>query len=344
MADHAHDHGSHGHDHGSAHDQSGHDQSGHDYSAHDHGGHDHSGHSHGLGGHSHAPKDFGRAFAVAVVLNILIVLLQGGYGYWSNSVALISDAGHNLSDVLGLLIAWLASVLSRRPPTSRFTYGLRGSSILAALFNAGFLLVAVGGLSWEAIRRLAAPEATSGGTVMVVAAIGLVLNAATAWLFASGRHGDANIRGAFLHIAADAGVSAGVVVAGLIILLTGWAWVDPVVSLLVNLVIVVGTWGLLRDSAFMSLGAVPRGIEPDRVRGYLAQQEGVARLHDLHIWPMSTTETALTVHLVTPGGHPGDPFLAQICAGLRERFGIGHATIQVEISEAGCELAPDLVV
>lgn len=303
-------------------------------------GHQH-GHAHG---HSHAPADFGRAFAIGVALNVVIVVLQAGYGFWSNSVALISDAGHNLSDVLGLLIAWLASVLSRRPPSRRFTYGLRGSSILAALFNAGFLLVAVGALSWEAVRRLASPEPVAGGTVMVVAAIGLVLNAATAWLFASGRHGDANIRAAFLHMAADAAVSAGVIVAGLVILLTGWHWVDPAVSLVVNLVIVVGTWSLLRDSALMSLGAVPAAIEPDVVRSYLAAQPGVERLHDLHIWPMSTTETAMTAHLVTPGGHPGDAFLIAVASGLRDRFGIGHATLQVEISEAGCELALDGVV
>ena len=315
---------------------------GHDHS-HD-GGHGGHGHHHGGHGHSHAPADFGRAFAIAVGLNVAIVIVQAVFGVLSNSVALIADAGHNLSDVLGLLVAWLASSLARRPPTSRFTYGLRGSSILAALFNAVFLLVAVGALSWEAIRRLANPEPVQTGTVMIVAAVALVLNGLTAWLFASGRHGDANIRGAFLHMAADAGVSAGVIIGAMLIFVTGWLWLDPLVSLLVNAVILWGTWGLLRDSTLLSLDAVPSGIQPDRVRAWLSEQPGVARLHDLHIWPMSTTETALTVHLVTPGGQPGDAFLTGLASGLRTRFGIGHATVQIETSEAGCELVSDHTV
>lgn len=226
---------------------------------HDHGGqHDHADHPHGHGaGHSHAPADFGKAFAIGVVLNVTIVLIQAVYGYLSNSMALLADAAHNFSDVLGLLVAWSAAILGKRAPTARFTYGLKGTSILAALFNAVFLLVTIGALSWEAVQRLFHPEPVAGKTVMIVATAALVLNGFTAWLFASGRKGDLNIRGAFLHMAADAGVSAGVVVAGLVILLTGWLWLDPVVSLVINAVIVWGTWGLLRDSVTMSLAAVP---------------------------------------------------------------------------------------
>src|SRR4051812_16984975 len=254
-------------------------------SPHDHDHH----HPHGIG-HSHAPASFGRAFAIGIALNVAIVLLQAVYGVLSNSVALLADAGHNLSDVLGLLAAWLATVLAKRPPTARFSYGLKGSSILAALFNAVFLLVVMGGLSWEAVRRLFDPEPVAGSTVMVVAAIGLVLNGATAWLFASGRKGDINIRGAFLHMAADAAVSAGVVIAGLAIVLTGWLWLDPVVSLAVNAVVIWGTWSLLRESVAMTLNAAPAGVEPEAVRHFLAERSGVTNVHDLHIWPMSTTE------------------------------------------------------
>ncbi len=311
---------------------------------HDH-GHGHHHHQHGGLGHVHAPASFGRAFAIGISLNVAIVVLQGVYGYLSNSVALIADAGHNLSDVLGLVVAWAATVLAARPPSSRFTYGLRASSILGAMFNAVFLLVAVGALSWEALRRLADPEPVAGVTVMVVAAIGMVLNGFTAWLFAGGREGDLNIRGAYLHMAADAAVSAGVVIAGLVILLTGWLWVDPIVSLAINVVIVWGTWSLLRDSIVMSLAAVPAGIDPEEVRTFLATRDGVAGLHDLHIWPMSTTETALTAHLSIPGGHPGDGFLMGLAAELKSRFGIGHVTLQVETDpDTVCALAPEHVV
>jgi len=295
--------------------------------------------------HEHAPKSFGFAFAFGTALNVAFVIVEAIFGFLGNSTALLADAGHNLSDVCGLLVAWGASVLSRRTPTTRYTYGLGSSSILAALFNAMFLLTAVGAIAWEAAQRLAHPVPVAGTTVMIVAAVGIAINGATAWLFASGRKGDINIRGAFLHMAADAAVSAGVVVAGAIILLTGWDWVDPAMSLLICIVIVWGTWSLLNDSVRMSLAAVPPNVEPAEVRSYLGQLPGVAQLHDLHIWPMSTTETALTCHLVMPGGHPGDEFLMDAARELQHRFSIGHATIQIETSEATqCVLEPDKVV
>jgi cobalt-zinc-cadmium efflux system protein len=307
--------------------------------------HDH-GHAHGHAqGHAHAPDTFGRAFAIGAALNVVFVIIETAYGIVSNSVALLADAGHNLSDVLALLIAWAASALARQPPTARYTYGLRGSTVLAALFNAIILLVAIGGIAWEAIRRLAAPEPVVGGTVIVVAAIGIAINGITALLFASGRKGDLNIRAAFLHMAADAAVSAGVVAAGFAILLAGWLWLDPAASLLIGAVIVWGTWGLLREAIAMSLGAVPGGIEPIEVQEFLGRLPGVARIHDFHVWPMSTTEVALTCHLVMPDGHPGDEFILQAAKNLHDRFGIGHATIQIEISaDSFCVLEPDHVV
>ena len=315
-----------------------------DSHSHSHDSHDH--HNHGAGhGHAHPPASFGKAFAIGIALNTVFVAAEAGFGVASNSVALLADAGHNLSDVLGLLVAWVASVLAQRAPSSRFTYGLRGSSILAALFNAVFLLVVVGGLSWEAILRLAHPEPVAETIVMIVAGVGILINGATAWLFASGRQGDINIRGAFLHMASDAVISAGVVVAGLVILLTGWLWLDPVVSLAINAAIIFGTWSLLRDGVTMSLSAVPAGVDPQKVRAFLQTLPGVARLHDLHIWPMSTTETALTAHLAMPAGHPGDRFLVEAAHGLDTRFGIGHVTLQIETSpETACALAPDNVV
>jgi cobalt-zinc-cadmium efflux system protein len=231
------------------------------------------------------------------------------------------------------------------PTSARFTYGLGGSSILAALFNAVLLLVAVGAITWEAVLRLADPQPVAGVTVMVVAAVGILVNGATAWLFASGRHGDLNIRGAFLHMAADAAVSAGVVVTGLIMLLTGWLWLDPVMSLIVVATIVWGTWGLLRESVAMSVAAVPAGIDPQAVRRYLEGCDGVAEVHDLHIWAMSTTESALTAHLVMPGGHPGDAFLMRTMNELRHHYSIGHSTLQIEIDHtSACSLAPDDIV
>jgi cobalt-zinc-cadmium efflux system protein len=313
---------------------------------HGHGGHQQGhGHHHHGSRRSHAPANFGRAFAVGIGLNIAFVLIEAAFGILGNSMALLADAGHNLSDVLSLVVAWVASVLARRPPSPRFTYGLRNSSILAALFNAVFLLVAVGAIAWEALQRFSHPEPVAGTTVMVVAGIGIVINATTALLFASGREGDLSIRGAYLHMAADAAVSAGVVIAGVVILFTGWLWLDPLVSLMIVAIIVSGTWGLLRDSLAMSLSAVPTQIEPGDVRRYLESLPSVARIHDLHVWPMSTTEVALTCHLVMPAGHPGDPFLMRTARELQDRFGIGHTTLQIEVSEGtACALAPDHVV
>jgi cobalt-zinc-cadmium efflux system protein len=305
--------------------------------------HDHE-HRHGAG-HVHAPASFGMAFAIGIGLNVTFVAVEFVFGVLANSVSLLADAGHNLSDVVGLVIAWIASVLVKRPPSSRYTYGLRSSSILAALFNAVFLLVAVGAIAWEAILRLFHPEPVATGTVMIVAAVGILINGGTAWLFASGRKGDLNIRGAFLHMIADAAVSAGVVVAGLVILFTGWVWLDPLTSLVIVGVIMWGTWGLLRDSLAMSVNAVPSTIDPQAVRRYLETCAGVSAVHDLHIWSMSTTESALTAHLVFPAGHPGDGFLMRAATELRHRFGIGHTTLQIEISEeSACHLAPDDVV
>jgi cobalt-zinc-cadmium efflux system protein len=308
---------------------------------HPHHGHHHHGHG---SGHSHAPKDFGRAFAIGIGLNLLFVVVEAVYGILANSMALIADAGHNLSDVFALLVAWAAISLTRRAPTPRYTYGLGSSSILAALANAVILLVAVGAIAIEALQRLGKPEPVAGTTVMVVAGIGILINAITAWMFARGRDKDINLRGAYLHMVADAAVSLGVVLAGLAILLTGWVWLDPLVSLAIAGIIVWGTWGLLRDSVTMALHAVPPGIEPSEVRRHLEQVPGVVSIHDLHIWPMSTTETALTCHLVIPQGSPGDAFLAAIAGSLRDRFGIAHATLQIETGERECSLEPDHVI
>jgi cobalt-zinc-cadmium efflux system protein len=300
--------------------------------AHHHGDANHHGHSHAAAG------DFGRAFAIGIALNLTFVVIEAAYGIYGHSVALISDAGHNLGDVLGLAVAWGATALARRPPTPRYTYGLGGTSILAALFNALFLLIAVGAISWEAIIRLMHPAPVEGNIVMIVAGIGIVVNGATALLFASGRKGDLNIRGAFQHMLADAVIAAGVVVTGLVIKLTGAAWLDPVASLVVNALIVWGTWTLLRDSFAMSVNAVPPAIKPEEVRRFLEDLPGVMRLHDLHIWAMSTTETALSAHLVMPGGG-GDAFLTRTCDELQRRFGIGHVTLQIESEEMECALA-----
>jgi cobalt-zinc-cadmium efflux system protein len=303
------------------------------------------GREHGHGGHAHTPRNFGAAFAIGLALNGGFIAVEVVYGLLSNSVALLSDAGHNFGDALGLLVAWGASILAKRPPSGRFTYGLRASSILAALFNAVFLLVTVGALSWEAIQRLGQPEAVSGKTVMIVAAVGVLINGATALLFVSGRKRDINLRGAFLHMASDALVSAGVVVTGLAMLLSGWLWLDPAVSLAINAVIIWGTRGLLRDSLSMSLGAVPAHIDLRDVRVFFEKQQGVASVHDLHVWPMSTTEVALTCHLVMPSGHPGDEFLHRLSEELAKNFEIHHATMQIEIDQnAACPLAPDQVV
>lgn len=303
----------------------------HAHENHAHDGHDH-GHAHGHH-HHHAPASFGRAFAIGVTLNMVFVVVEAGYGFFAGSMALVADAGHNLSDVLGLLIAWGATILSGRSPSERFTYGFKSSSILAALLNAALLLVALGAITLETIERLIAPEPVNGRTVMIVAAIGIVINTATALLFLSGRKSDLNIRGAFLHMAADALVSAGVLVSGLLILLTGRLWIDPVTSLVIVVVIAIGTWGLLKESVKMSLLGVPQGIDHMQVDSYLRGATGVTDVHDLHIWPLGTTETALTAHLLMPGGHPGDDFLMRLSQDLKARFHIDHATFQIELSE-----------
>ena len=291
--------------------------------------------------HDHAPADFGRAFLIGTILNIGFVAVEAVFGIMANSVALLADAGHNLSDVLGLLVAWGAAGLSRFRPTARFTYGLRRSSIMAALFNAVFLFVAVGVIGVEAIMRLSRPAPVETGVIVAVAAAGIVVNGVTALLFARGRAHDINIRGAFLHMIADAAVSAGVVVAGLVIARTGWTWLDPATSLVIAAVILIGTWRLLRESVAMSLDAVPADIEPERVSAALGALPGVARVHDLHIWAMSTTEVALTCHLTMPSGHPGDMFLHDAAHMLAHEFDIHHVTVQVETrDEEHCRQAP----
>ncbi len=297
--------------------------------------HSHSGHDHGHGhGHGHAPADFGRAFLIGTTLNLAFVIVEATAGILTDSMALLADAGHNLSDVLGLLIAWGGASLAKRPASRRFTYGLRSSTILAALANAVLLLFAVGAIALEASRRFADPPPVQGATVMIVAGIGIVINTATALMFARGRKGDINIRGAYLHMAADAAVSAGVVAGGALILWTGAAWIDPALSLVIVAVILWSTWGLLRDSVTMALNAVPQGIDPEKVEAALAALPGVARVHDLHIWPMSTTEVALTAHLLIPAGHPGDAFLRDAEHRLEHDFGIGHATLQIELGDS----------
>ena len=298
-------------------------------------GNDH-GHSHAHN-HSHAPADFGRAFAIGIVLNTAFVVVEAVYGVLSGSMALIADAGHNLSDVLALLLAWAASVAAKRPPSGRFTYGYKSSTILAAFANAMLLAVTIGAILFETLHRMVSPSQVEGMTMVVIAGIGIAINTGTALLFLRGRHLDINIRGAFLHMAADALVSAGVVLAGLAIMWTGHLWIDPVTSLVIVAVIAWGTWGLARDSIKMSLNAVPDGIDEQAVRTHLATRPGVVSVHDLHIWPMSTTETALTAHLVIPGGHPGDAFLEQLAHGLEHEFGIAHITVQIASTRlAGC--------
>lgn len=306
--------------------------------AHQHHHHDHS-NAHGHAGHSHAPDRFGFAFAVGVALNTAFVVAELVFGYAANSLALISDAVHNFSDVISLLLAWVAGWLARKQPTEQHTYGYRRASILAALANAGLLLVAVGGIAVEAINRIAEPAAVAGMTVVVVAVLGIVVNGATALLFMRGRHGDLNIRGAFLHMVADAAVSLGVVVAAIVIMLTGWQWVDPAISLGIAAIVLVSGWGLARDSVNLALDGVPKGIELSGVRDYLGGLEGVTEVHDLHIWAMSTNETALTAHLVRPGGYD-DSFLHGVCEQLSHRFHIQHATLQIEAGSDVCRLAP----
>lgn len=295
-------------------------------------------------GHAHAPRNFGLIFAVAVALNGALVILQAAYGFLANSVALLSDAGHNFGDVLGLLLAWGGYVMAGAAPTRRHTYGFRSASILAAIGNGIILLVATGAIAWEAVLRLLEPSAVAGATVMVVAFVGILINGVSAWMLKAGHKEDLNVRGAFLHLAGDAAVSLGVVISGGLIVLTGWYWLDPVASLAISAAIVWSTWGLLRNGLNLSLGAVPERIDPDAVRCYFESLPGVANIHDLHIWAMSTTDTALTIHLVMPEGHPGDPFIRDICRELQVRFSIAHPTMQIETDGRGCKLAPDHVV
>ncbi len=321
----------HHHDHGHEHDG--------------HHGHGH-GHAHGHGGHSHAPVSFGRAFAIGIALNLAYVAAEAFYGVAAHSLALLADAGHNFGDVLGLAAAWAAALLVKRRPSARFSYGLGRTSVLAALGNAVALLVITGGIAWEAIRRLMEPEPTGGATIMVVAAVGIMINGATALLFMAGRKDDLNIRGAFLHMASDALVAFGVVVAGGLILLTGWQWLDPAISLVISAVIVAGTWSLLRQAVHLSLDAVPPGIDRAKVEGYLNELPGIVEVHDLHIWGLSTTESALTTHLVCADGTGHETLLLLVCSEIRKRFGIGHATIQFETAEIArlCALRPDHIV
>jgi cobalt-zinc-cadmium efflux system protein len=291
-------------------------------------------HSHPRADHSHSPASFNNAFAIGVALNAGYVVFEAIFGFLGHSLALVADAGHNLSDVLGLLLAWGASAMAKSLPTKRKTYGLRGTSILAALFNAIFLLVSVGAIAWEALRRFNNPAEVAARTVIWVSLLGIAINTATALMFMSGRKGDLNIRGAFLHMAADAAISAGVVIAGLAILFTGRHWIDPVVSLLICAVIVWGTGDLLRESVNLALQGVPKDVDLEQVERYLSALPGIAKVHDLHIWAMSTTEIALTSHLVKPDGVIDDSLLSRIQTELRDRFGIEHVTVQCECGGA----------
>ncbi|HEX9543709.1 MAG TPA: cation diffusion facilitator family transporter [Pyrinomonadaceae bacterium] len=283
--------------------------------------------------HTHAPANYGRAFAIGVTLNLAFVVLEVIYGRVSHSLALVADAGHNLSDVLGLVLAWGAMMLARRRPTPERTYGFRRSSILAALINAAVLLISVGAIAWEAIGRVSHPAAVAETTVIVVASVGILINAGTAVMFMSGRKRDLNIRGAFVHMATDAVISLGVVLTGVAMIETGWLWLDPVVSLVIVALIVYGTWGLLRDSLNLALDAVPEGIDMSDVKEYLAGLPTCVDVHDLHVWGMSTTEAALTAHLVMAQTICDDALLAKITDELHRKFGIEHTTLQVEFGD-----------
>ncbi|MFZ1765990.1 MAG: cation diffusion facilitator family transporter [Candidatus Nitrotoga sp.] len=288
--------------------------------------------------HSHA-ANYGRAFAIGIALNVLFVVVETIYGWQADSLALLSDAGHNLSDVLGLLVAYGGLYLARLRPNQKHTYGLGRATILAALFNAMILLIAIGGIVWEAVGRFSHPVPIQGGIVMLVAAIGVVINGITAWLFMSGNKTDLNVRGAFLHMAADALVSLGVVIAGAMFIWTGWAWLDPAISLVIAVVILWSTWDLLRQSVHLSLDGVPVSIQLDKVKNYLVAQPNVIEVHDLHVWAMSTSEIALTAHLVVRDGHPGNEFLCRVAEELHDNFTIGHVTIQIELDKHHCSLA-----
>lgn len=299
---------------------------------HSHGQHSHSHHDR-HGPHGHMPTDFSRAFAFGIILNIIYIIVEVTYGLLSGSMALLADAGHNLSDVLGLAVAWGGAALTKKPPNAQYTYGFGGSSILAALMNGLLLLVACGAIAWEAIWRFGNPREVASTTVMVVAGIGIIINFATALLFIKGQKEDINVRGAFLHMMADAGVSAGVVIGAVAIYFTGLNWIDPAVSLFIVVIIFWTTWGLLSESVRMSLAAVPRHIDTQEVMEFLLSLPGVAAVHDLHIWPMSTNETAMTTHVVLPGGHPGKRFLFDVQKAMQAQFAIHHCTIQIELED-----------
>jgi cobalt-zinc-cadmium efflux system protein len=297
-------------------------------------------HDHGDGHHHHrhvsledASGTTMRLFAIGIAINLVFVLVEVFFGWWGDSLALFADAGHNFGDVIGLGLAWGATALATKKPSGRFTYGLGGATILAALANAMLLLIAVGGIVYAAFQRLRVPAPVDDTVVIWVAAAGIVVNGATALLFLSRRRKDLNVRGAYLHMLADAAVSAGVVMAGLVIRYTGANWIDPAMGLVIAVVILGGTWGLMRDSMRLALSAVPNHIDVDAVRRYLAEQDGVEAVHDLHIWAMSTSENALTAHLVMPGGHPGDEFLCDVAETIATRFSIGHVTVQIETAD-----------
>ncbi|MBE0551974.1 MAG: cation transporter, partial [Ignavibacterium sp.] len=276
--------------------------------------------------HSHNFQNYNRAFGLGIALNITYIIVEVIYGFLINSMALLADAGHNFSDVLGLILAWGGAYLAQTAVTKSRTYGLRKATVLAALFNAIILLIAVGAITIEAIRKISDPAPIGGTTMMIVAGVGVIINTLTALLFMKGREKDINIKGAFLHMAADAGVSLGVVAAGFLINITGFYLLDPIISLVIVVVITVGTWGLLRDSFHLSMDAVPKEIDFEKVQAYLNSLDGVKEVHDLHIWAMSTTETALTAHLVMPDGEQDDKFLGKICRTLDNQFGIEHST------------------
>lgn len=312
MHDHKHDHHNHGH-------------------KHDHGHHHHH--------HDHTPKDFGRAFLVGLILNIGFVVAETAAGIIGNSMALIADAGHNAFDVLGLMVAWAGISLAKRKPSARFTFGLGKSSVLAAFINGMLLLVAVGAITIESVQRLMSPQPVATNLMMAVAAAGVVINGITAFMFAGGAKSDINIRGAFIHMAGDAVISAGVVIAGFIISLTGLVWIDPVMSLVLNGVIIWGTWGLLIQASRMALSGVPNDVDPEAIRSTLMGMPGVRDVCDLHIWSLSTKDKAMSCHLVMPAGHPGDAFLVEAARMMKARFGIGHPTFQVDLErQVDCPL------
>ena len=308
---------------------------------HGHHNHDHHGHSnahrhHQGDGHNHAPANFGLAFAVGIVLNTVFLVIEVIAGIAAHSMALIADAGHNLGDVLGLLLAWVAAILARHAPSRQYTYGLGRGTILAALMNATILLVSVGAIAAEAIRRLFEPAKVGTITIMVVAGIGILINGVTARLFASGRDSDINIRAAFQHMAYDALISLGVVVAGTAIFLTGWERIDPLSSLAIAGIILVGTWELLKDSIALAMDRVPEGIDTKALCNFVLEWPDVSAVHDVHVWPTSTTENAMTLHVVMPGGHPGDDFIARLSGAIQKKFGIHHVTMQIETDAAAC--------